>query len=112
MPTSFFRCKFLAVFSTRWLERTVKMYAKKRGTHNKYCVFTYDKWTLAPSGSGRVHFNKAAAAKGNRTKQGQECGKRKSMVISSPYFDRAAPTKTFTENWDSKRHLLELPWPI
>ena len=47
---------------------------------------------LAPSGSGRVHFNKAAAAKGNRTKQGQECGKRKSMVISSPYFDRAAPT--------------------
>ena len=21
-------------------------------------------------------------------------------------------TKTFTENWDSKRHLLELYWPI
>ena len=21
-------------------------------------------------------------------------------------------TKTFTENWDSKRHLLELSWPI
>ena len=55
-------------------------------------VFTYNKWTLAPSGSGRVESILTRLLLPKEIEQGQECGKRKSMVISSPYFDRAAPT--------------------
>ena len=36
------------------------------------------------------------------------------MTLSrkNPTPEGDGATKTFTENWDSKRHLLELSWPI
>ena len=42
----------------------------------------------------------------------------KSMLIANKFDTQLAQKildgiyKTFTENWDSKRHLLELSWPI
>ena len=55
MPTFFFGVSLDSFFPPGgWRELSKCTPKKEVHMHNKYYVFTYGKWTLAPSGSGRV----------------------------------------------------------